>query len=191
LVVSYEGLDQSLSIVTGERTSKTASAYYRTTTSVDMNKQYGPRTAVNGDFSILHGVRFTEAEVTPYVEDLGWAKSGMVWLVLGHEDFALTKQGQNNGFYELPAFHPAKSVQVTDAAGRRYGLPRELSETSESFTGTFYDTFAVQIPETTRAVTFTYKPYVSFVADPGTTEMNPLSGTVTMPPLSINLNLPQ
>lgn len=188
LLVTAAGVEQTLSLITGERTSKTAAAYYRSSTEVPLNKTYGPARVMNGGFGLEHTVRFTSVDVVPYVASGGWAKPGMVWLRFWFDDADIDRTAAVN-YHREPVFNGAKSLVLTDDQGRKYPYRGELPILREVVSGS---SFAMEVAETARSVTLTYAPTASFEADPfWIKQAKPQRGTVAFKPMTVPIALPQ
>lgn len=162
LVVGVDGLDQTISARTGERTSTTASAYYRAKTEFGVNEQFPTQKAKNGTFEFQHGVTFTRAVLSSFDNDEGWAPQGQLWLRLHWDNATAQKAGEDTAAFEEPTFDAARTMQVTDADGKPAkiigGLPVYQNFSSDPFV-------LIQIPETAKGVKVTYAPHGSFATD--------------------------
>jgi hypothetical protein len=189
LVMTVAGVEQTMSITTGERTSKTVPAYYRSSTEVVLNKQYGPARVTIGRFGIEHKVRFTRVEVLPYVWYAGWAKPGTVWLQFHYEDFNLRKTTTID-YYEDPVFSGEKSLSLTDDQGRKYPYNAKGLPVLEEYGGGA--SFAMAVSDTAKSVTLTYAPTGTFEPDPSWVhQAKPQRGAIAFKPLTVPIALPQ
>jgi len=111
LVVGVANLDQAMSIRTGQRTSTTAEAYYRSRASFDVQRQYSGKVA-RGDFQLTHSATFTQAALSPFHPTEGWAPSGQMYLTLACQDVRLEKSYE----YATPSFNTNDSVTAVGAA---------------------------------------------------------------------------
>jgi hypothetical protein len=73
---------QSLSLITGRRTTTdTAAAYYRTSTQVALNKSLGEKTVNQGrDFRSTYRLTFDKAVLTSWDPEHSWAPAGKAWV---------------------------------------------------------------------------------------------------------------
>lgn len=161
IVVGVAGLDQTLSLRTGKRTSTTAAGLYREKTTIGINKRFANQTIKNGDFEYQLGVTFTEARLSPFHQDKGWAPDGQLWLQLGWGSLAVGGAGEILDPYESPTFDQDKSLQLTDEKGTAIkvisGAPA-VGDTSYSA-----DKAALAlIPETTETIKVNYAPQGTF-----------------------------
>jgi hypothetical protein len=189
LIVTFAGVDQTVSLTSGERTSKTAAAYYRSKTTAELAKTYGPHRVAKGDFGFEHQTQFTGVKLLPYVDGLGWAKQGTMWVSVGAQGASSSTNipGAKDYYYNDPVFSAPSSAQLVDAQGKTYPLAGEL-ETVKSSEGEL----VFQVPETTTAVTLKYAPTATFAATRiWTSQANPTGGTVTLPVMTAQINLPQ
>ncbi|MFC7622758.1 hypothetical protein [Microlunatus sp. GCM10028923] len=161
LVVGVSGVDQTISVRTGERTSKTAPAYYLPKTEFGVNKQFATQTTSNGSFAFQHGVTFTKAVLTSFDNDNGWAAEGQIWLELHWDNATAQKAGDHTTAFEDPTFDVEKTIQVTadGKAGKVIeGLP-VYSNYSDA------PHVLVQIPEGTKSIKVSYAPQGTFATD--------------------------
>lgn len=75
-------VSQSLSLVSGKRTTDTAAAYYRKHTEVAIGKTSPLRSVANGDYRATYKMTFGDARLLAWDEDKGWAPAGKSWFVL-------------------------------------------------------------------------------------------------------------
>lgn len=161
LVVGVSGVDQTISVRTGERTSKTASAYYLAKTEFGINKQFPTQKAANGTFEYQHGVTFTKAVLSSFDPDKSWAPEGQLWLELHWDNATSQKSGKDPYAFEDPTFDADKSMQV--AAD---GKPGKIIEGLPVYSNYSDDPYVlVQIPEGTKEIKVTYAPQGTFATD--------------------------
>ncbi|MFC0627627.1 hypothetical protein [Kribbella deserti] len=189
LVVTSAGLEQTLSLTTGERTSKNVPAYYRSASEVRLDKTYPLTKVVNGLFGLEHTVRFTTVQLKPYLGNGGWAKPGTVWLKFDFDDGSLRRTAPIN-YYQTATYDSAKSLTLTDDRGRKYPLAGALPTLREG--GANKSWFAVGVADDVKSLTMTYAPVANFVADPfWIKQANPKSGTLNFKPMTVTFALPQ
>jgi hypothetical protein len=75
-------VSQSLSLVSGKRTTDTAAAYYRKNTKAEIGKTSQPKSVRNGDYHASYAMTFDDARLLAWDEDKGWAPPGKAWFVL-------------------------------------------------------------------------------------------------------------
>lgn len=161
VVVGVSGVDQTISVRTGERTSKTASAYYLAKSEFAVNKQFATQTTTNGSFGFQHGVTFTKAVLSSFDSTEGWAPEGQMWLELHWDNETSQTAGEDPYAFEEPTFDAEKSMQVTadGKAGKVVGtLPVAGSYSDDPFT-------LVQIPEGAKSIKVSYAPQGTFATD--------------------------
>ncbi|TCO45582.1 hypothetical protein EV646_108205 [Kribbella antiqua] len=188
LIVTFAGVDQTVSFTTGERTSKTAATYYRSKSTADLTGTYGPHRVVKGDFGLEHQTHFTKVTVLPSADGLGWAKSGTMWVAVGTEgsDVRTNLPGTRDYFYSSPVSSP-RTAQLVDARSHSFALAGKLVTTMSS-----EGDLVFQVPETTRSVTLRYAPTATFaVTRVWSSQANPTGGTVTLPSMTVKVDLPQ
>lgn len=189
LVVISGGLEQTLSLTTGERTSKNVPAYYRSAAEVRLDKTYPLTKAVNGLFGLEHTVRFTTVTLKPYLGNGGWAKPGTVWLKFDFDNGSLRRTAAVN-YYKTATYDSAKSLMLTDDKGRKYPLAGALPTLREG--GANQSWFAIGVADDVKSLTMTYAPVANFEADPfWIKQANPKSGTLNFKPMTVTFALPQ
>lgn len=188
LVVGIAGLDQTISVRTGERTSKTAAALYRDKTEFGVNKQFATQKAVNGTFEYQHGVTFTKARVTAFNPSKGWAPEGQMWLELHYDNATSQRTGNHSFSYEDPTFDDAKSLVV-----QADGKPAKTVAGLPMYSNFSDDPYAlIQVPETTKSIKVEYAPQGTFAADAygsQSDEVKPKSGSFKFDPLAFDIDL--
>lgn len=203
LVVGVAGVDQTLSLRTGERTSTTASGYYRSSTTVTLNKQFPTTQITNRDFGLRHGVTFAKADIVPFIPTAGWAKPGKTWLQLTCTNVDYDKTGVSDWRFNDPIIDVAKSITLTDDKGAKIPYSgKDLPCIQDSYMTE--QVLAVEIPESARSIRVTYAPTGSFSANKngmpsrpgmldflGTGEVFPKSGTFAFKPLTFTIAVPQ
>lgn len=189
LVVGVAGLDQTISVRTGERTSTTAVAYYRGETTFGVNKQFATQTAKNGDFRYQHGVTFTQASVSAFDRSKGWAPEGQMWLYLAWDNETSQRTGAKDFHYDDPTFDLAKSMQIA-ADGNAAKIISGIPVADKSYSSN--RAVLAQVPAAAKAIKVTYAPQGTFAADSygGTVEdLKPKSGSFAFEPLSFEVSL--
>ncbi len=188
LVVGVAGLDQTISVRTGERTSKSAAAHYRDQTEFGVNKQFATQTVKEGTFRFQHGVTFTKAALTAFDSDRGWAPAGQMWLKLYWDNKTSQKTGDQGFMYEDPAFDLAKTMQVNDTEGAAAkiisGIPVSENYSNEP-------SVLIQLPETAKGIKVSYGPQGTFAADSYGAQdksVDPKSGSFEFKPLAFDVN---
>jgi hypothetical protein len=161
LVVGFDGRDQTISVRSGERTSKNAPGFYLAKSEFGVNKQFATQKATNGKFQYQHGVTFTNAVLSSFDGDKGWAPEGQLWLELHWDNATSQKTGNESFSYEDPTFDAAKTMQV-EADGKAAKIIEGLPVYS-NYSGDPY--VLIQIPETTKGIKVTYAPQGSFATD--------------------------
>ncbi|WP_152361929.1 hypothetical protein [Microlunatus speluncae] len=187
LVVGVGGLDQTISVRTGERTSTIAAANYRDKTEFGINKQFATQTVKEGTFRFQHGVTFTKAALTAFDGDKGWAPAGQMWLKLYWDNRTSQKTGDHGFMYEDPTFDLAKTLQITDADGKPAkiisGVPVSENYSNEP-------SVLVQLPETAKGIKVSYAPQGTFAADEYGAQdksVDPKSGSFAFEPLTFEV----
>jgi hypothetical protein len=72
---------QSLSLISGKRTTDTAAAYYRTGTQAQLNKALAATSVTHGrDFRSTFSLSLGQAVLTPWDSERGWAPAGKAWV---------------------------------------------------------------------------------------------------------------
>lgn len=164
LVVGVAGVDQALSVRTGRRTSVTADAYYRRQTSAAVQKQYS-NSFSKGDFSIRHGVTFTDATLSAFNPSRGWAPSGQMYLTVYCQNVQLDNSSYG---YAPPSFNTKKSVTATTTENEKVGL---LGGFPGSDLETNLDRLTFLVPQGTTGIKIHYQPTGTFAVnsmwDPG------------------------
>jgi hypothetical protein len=69
LLVSAAGKDQTISLTTGKRTSRTAEAFYQTRSETGVSRQYATKTFKKGDFALSLSLLFSNAQLVPFDPD--------------------------------------------------------------------------------------------------------------------------
>lgn len=111
---------QSLSLVTGKRTTDTAAAYYRTGTQVALEKSLPMRPVNQGrDFKSKFSLSLQQATLTPWDPNRGWAPTGKAWVrvALNHQldyPFVMYTRAWSSSFLTATA----DGVPVPPAQGR-------------------------------------------------------------------------
>ncbi|MEU4607521.1 hypothetical protein AB0F43_31435 [Kribbella sp. NPDC023972] len=189
LVVGVAGIDQTLSLRTGERTSTTAAGYYRSSTTVALNKQFPTTQVTVGSFAVRHGVTFSKADIVPFNPTAGWAKPGKIWLQLTCTNVDYDKAGPNDWRYHRPVINISKSITFTDDKGVKIPYnEKDLPCLQDSYLTE--RTVSLEIPESTRSVRVNYAPTGSFsAADTG--ELFPKSGTFAFKPMTFTVTIPK
>ncbi len=188
LVVGVLGLEQTISVRTGERTSTTAAAYYRDKTEYGVDQQFATETVKKGTFKFQHGVTFTKAGLTAFDTDNGWAPEGQMWLKLFWDNKTSQRTGAQSYGYDDPTFDAARSMRITadgQAAKIISGLPVEDNYSDEP-------SVLVQIPVTAKNIKVIYEPQGTFAADQiGAQEksVDPKSGSFAFDPLAFEVDL--
>lgn len=157
LQVGVAGVDQTMSIRTGERTSKTAEAYYTGKTSVGVQKQFPQTDITKGDFEVSYGITFTEAERTPFDKDKGWASQGKSFIAL---DWTSQNWQYDGNMYDPNLDTKASLVAKVQGGGDATvvtGNPLDNTDTSEG-------TLVLEVPEDATKVDVTFQPHGTFAA---------------------------
>jgi len=203
LVVGVAGVDQTLSLRTGERTSTTAKGYYRSSTTVALNKQFSTTQLTVGNFMIRHGVTFSKADIVPFSPTAGWAKPGKIWLQLTCTNVDFDKAGENDWRYNDPVVNVAKSITFTDDKGAKIPYSdKDLPCLQDSYLTD--RTLSLEISDSVRSVRVNYAPTGTFSANKegmgfdagdlaflGTGEVFPKNGTFAFKPLTFTITVPQ
>jgi hypothetical protein len=164
LTVGVAGLDQTISMKTGDRTSKTAAAYYKSTTNVGLGKQFPSQTVTVSEFQAQHTATFTSADVVPFVADRGWAKQGKVWLKLNYSNATFATVGDRKWWWAAPAFQASKSLVLTDDKGHQLPFTGTLPVSVDGYSGGTGEIVA-EIPETAKSVRAIYAPAGTFATE--------------------------
>ncbi|HEY6738416.1 MAG TPA: hypothetical protein VI076_06155, partial [Actinopolymorphaceae bacterium] len=182
LVVSAAGKDQTLSLSTGERTSKVAEGYYRGKTEVGVSRQYASQRFEKGDYYLSVAALFTNAQLTPFDPERGWAKEGKAWLRLEIDQVSV-----DNHYNYTTVIQHAKTTTVKDENGT---VSPDLTE-DEGFRSDndfeYAPIFEVDAEATEFTVTFV--PTFTFVTD--SRYDSPRSGNGTMKPLTFDVAFTQ
>jgi hypothetical protein len=203
LVVGVAGVDQTLSLRSGERTSTTAAGYYRSSTSVVLNKQFPTTQITNGNFGVRHGVTFAKADILPFIPTAGWAKPGKIWLQLTCTNVDYDKTGVDDWRYNEPIINVAKSITFTDDKGTKVPYAgKDLPCMQDSYMTE--QTLTLEIPDSARSVRVNYAPTGTFSANKegmpkppgmldflGTGEVFPKKGTFAFKPLVFTVAIPK
>ncbi|MFD7161743.1 hypothetical protein ACFV9C_44660 [Kribbella sp. NPDC059898] len=202
LVVGIAGVDQTVSLRTGDRTSTVAAGYYRSSTTVALNKQFLTTQITNGNFGVRHGVTFAKADIVPFIPTSGWAKPGKSWLQLSCTNVDMDKTADYR--YNDPVIDPAKSITFTDDKGAKIpytgkDLPCAIQD--EYMTD---QTLTLEIPDSAKSIRVNYAPTGTFSANKygqkqpktqfdflGTSEVNPKKGSFAFKPLVFTIAIPQ
>lgn len=187
LVVSVAGVDQTLSVRTGDRTSTTAAAYYRDNTTMVVNKPYKPQHVTVGQFQLGHQVTFTEATVTPFDANKGWAPDGKVWLELGFTGAGTNTVGSAKGVYHWTA-NTTGQLTVVDNK-RRPGpvtVPAGLTGQGEG-----EGTLPIAIAADATWVQLSYGPLGTFAQNKAIYRLAPPSGRYAFQRMNFRLTIPQ
>ncbi|MFC7620578.1 hypothetical protein [Microlunatus sp. GCM10028923] len=159
LVVGVAGVDQTISLRTGKRTSTTAAAYYRGNSAAGVNEQYAPRRATIGDFQLQHSISFTKASVAPFDRNRGWAPPGQMWFYLAWDDRTSQRAGPNANLYRAD-YDSGASLRLTGSDKR----PIEIIEGNPVAKINFGEdgTVVALVPETITSITVDYAPQGHF-----------------------------
>ncbi|WP_152361928.1 hypothetical protein [Microlunatus speluncae] len=179
LVIKVGGLEQTLSLRTGERTSDTAPAAYREKTSFPVAGKYAGR-HTQGDLDVAHEITFTDASVAAFDENRGWAPAGKMWFYLGWEG---RRQHDGSGRYLL-SYDVGRSFGLKDSAGGQIAI----SEGNPLDRSSYNDGLIVALaPAETKSVTINYSPRGTFKPG-GAYELSPRSGSFAFPAKSFVIN---
>lgn len=189
LVVGVGGVDQTISLRTGERTSTTAAAYYRGKTAFGVNRQYAPKPFTRGDFQLQHGITFTAASVSPFDPDRGWALEGQMWFYLGWDGRISQRVGDDQTRYREPEYDTGRSITLSRPDEKRI----EILEGSPVVKIT-YDRAGMiiaQIPDSTDSISVSYAPQGQFRVSPFATDSDvaPKSGPFKFDAESFTIDL--
>jgi hypothetical protein len=189
LLVGVAGVDQSLSIRTGTRTSTTAEAYYLPQTTFAVQKQFSTRKATKGDFEVTHGVTFTDAWLSPFNSNTrnGWAPQGQMYLSLSYDNASTDKTGSNSYVYADPTYDRNKSIKIVGTGGEMVRLLSTLPyEQGYNSAGTIL----VQLPVTTKGVSVTYGPRGHFAVSSfySSSDVSPDSGSFAFKPETFKID---
>lgn len=190
LVVGVAGLDQTISMRTGERTSTVAAADYRSRTTFGVNQQFATQKVKEGDFAYQHGVTFTEARVAAFDPSQGWAPAGQMWLYLAWDNKTAQRSGDDDYYFEDPTFDQDKSMQLADGDGKPVKIISGIPVTESSWSSS--SAVLAQVPETTKAIKVTYAPSGTFAANSygaETKDLSPKSGSFAFEPLVFDVDL--
>ena len=182
LVVRVAGVDQSMSVRTGDRTSVTAGAYYRASTTIPVDKAFPAQRVRVGRFDLAHRVTFTDATLTPFDPAKGWAPTGQSWLELSFTGATTNTVGAARGAYRWTT-DTRRLFTVTDDKGRG-----SLAVVPPSLTGAKQGAGVVRIPVADDAgwVQLGYRPTGAFE---GT--LTPRTGRYAFKPIAFRITLPQ
>lgn len=187
LVVTVAGVGQSLSVRTGDRTSTTAAAYYRQNTKVSVNKQFPSQHVTVGQFQLGHQITFTDATVSPFDSDKGWAPAGKVWLELGFSGAGTDTIGGARGVYGWTA-NTTGQLTVTDDKRRRIPVTVPASLTGE---GEPDGVIAVQLAEDAQWIDVSYGPLGRFAQKKAIYRLKPASGSYAFKRIGFRVTVPQ
>ncbi|GAB3741606.1 hypothetical protein [Microlunatus parietis] len=159
LVVGVAGVDQTISLRTGKRTSTTAAAYYRGKTTAGANRQYTPRPATNGDFQLQHSITFTEASVSPFDRDRSWAPKGQMWLYLDWDQRTSQRAGAKANLYRAD-YDPGDSIRLTGPDKKAIEIVEgnPVSKINSDRDGTI----VALVPDSITSITVEYAPQGHF-----------------------------
>lgn len=186
LLVTVAGVDQAISIRSGQRTSTNAAAYYRTSSKVAVNRQFPNRAFSRGDFSIQHQVTFTEAELSPFDPERGWAPAGRSWLTLGFDHSTLERTGAKEALY-VHTVNLRAGMTVVDDRGRRSPIP-VLRTVDKSYYG---QTISFPVADDAKWVEIGYGPTGTFSVEMTEFDVTPRSGGWAFAPMRFRINLPR
>jgi hypothetical protein len=185
LTVSVDGLEQTLDVRTGDRTSTVAEAYYRPQTSFAIEKQYSDSVR-KGDFNLQHGVTFKNATLTPFDPSRGWAPTGQMYLILDCDNVLLHKDADAYGYAD-PSFNSKTSVTATNAAKGKVqlldGFPSDLEGDLDALT--------FLVPVDAEVVQIRYQPKGTFAIDNlwSPDDFSPDRGSFTFKPVQLEVKL--
>jgi hypothetical protein len=109
---------QSLSLISGKRTTTTAAAYYRTGTQAQLNKTLAPTSVTQGrDFRSTFSLSLRQAVLTPWDSDRGWAPAGKAWVQVQVESQLKYNFAQYDASW-APSFLTATADGVPVSVGR-------------------------------------------------------------------------
>lgn len=186
LLVSVAGVDQAISVRSGERTSTNAAAYYRANTKVAVNKQFPNRSFSRGDFEIQHQVTFTEAELTPFDPQQGWAPAGRSWLQLGFDNSTLDRTGTKGTLY-VHTVNLRAGMTAVDDKGRRSLIP-VVRTVDKAFYG---KSMSFPVADDAKWVDLSYGPSGTFAAEMAEFDVTPRGGGWAFAPMKFRIALPR
>ncbi len=186
LLVTVAGVDQAISVRSGERTSTNAAAYYRASSKVAVNKQFPNRSFKRGDFEIQHQMTFTEAELTPFDPRQGWAPAGRSWLKLGFDNTTLDRTGAKGTLY-VHTVNQRAGMTAVDDKGRRSPIPMLRTV----HTNSYGDSMSFPVADDAKWVEISYAPSGTFAAEMAEFDVNPRGGGWAFAPMRFRIALPR
>lgn len=175
LTATNGSVSQSVSLITGKRTTDTAAAYYRTGTAVELNKSMPPKVVNQGEnFKSTYSLTLKKAALTPWDPEKGWAPTGKAW-------FRMSLQS----IFERPwliydtTWNPSFLTATADGAPLQ---PVKADETAESVSWL--------VPETVKSVQVSASPSVTFKNKSTAQAAMPKSGTATYGTLTASVTFP-
>jgi hypothetical protein len=187
LVVSVAGVDQALSVRTGDRTSTTAAAYYRENSKIAVGQRYPSQHVTVGQFQLGHQVTFTEATVTPFDPDKGWAPAGKAWLELGFTGAGTDTVGSAKGVFGWTA-NTTGQLTVVDDKRRRSPVTVPSGLTGHGASG---GTLPIAIAADATWVQLSYGPLGTFTQNKAIYRLTPPSGHYAFKRITFRLTIPQ
>jgi hypothetical protein len=156
---------QSLSLITGRRTTTdTAAAYYRTSTQVALNKSLGGKTVNQGrDFRSTYRLTFDKAVLTSWDPEHGWAPAGKAWVRVKYE----SELSYNYAQY-LATWNKAFLTATAD------GVPVPTGENGET-----HEVASFLVPATVKTVELKASPSVTYTGNSYSLHNEPKSGSAT------------
>lgn len=155
LVVSASGLDQELSLPSGERADNdVARGYYRDVTEQDENHEFDIAdqtvTLNDNEYDTSLYLNLQQAGLTAFTEEGGgdgWAEPDMAWLLLEF-DAVLEADSWRPQFLEY-----SPSIEVTDESGETHSASRTEDISRASWNESYQ--IAVQVPADAENLSFT------------------------------------
>lgn len=177
LVVTVAGLDQTISLRTGERSSKTAEGMYRHFTDVSLNQRYSGSSAM-GQFSVVHSVEFLKAKISAFDRNRGWAPKDHVWVQISWDNNYGTVASSH--LYDIPTIDKVESLRAIDSSGKPCSVSGEIPILDVTAAR---GEVLISVPISAEQVKVTYAPQGKFTTTdfgsrvPG---LSPRSGEFTM-----------
>lgn len=164
LTATTQGVTQSLSLLTSERTStNVAAAYYRPTRSVTLNQRLPVKTVKIGrDFDTTYTIAITKVGLTAWDPEKGWAPPGQAWLRFRYDETwdppsALYEVTWNSRFF------------TATADGRPITLPTDYN--------TYTRILTAAVPADVKTIRITVTARFTFIEKSGINYAQPKSGT--------------
>lgn len=181
VVATVAGKDQSLSITSGNRTSKVASTFYRSSPEAVLNRAYPKDTYQQGDFRFSYSALFTSATLSPFDPKRGWAPEGKSWLSLGMDQ----ETGTGSVSYDV-RFDNKNTFSVTDQDGNKSTDVRTSDSRSLLYNAAVGSPL-IQVDSSSLKYTVRFQPTFHFALTPPATVFTPVSGSGSTKPLTFTL----